>query len=451
MKYALSEHITFPRLFRVVLPSILMMVSISVYSVVDGAFISNVAGPTPFAAVNLIFPLIMLLASLGFMMGSGGAALVAKRLGEGKSEEANRAFSNCVFFSILVGVVTSVAVYFALPYLAVAMQADEKMLPYCIEYGRIMVLGVTFFNLQNLFQSFFTAAERPQLGFYTTLTAGVVNIVLDAVLIVACDLGVLGAAIGTVAGQAVGAIIPIVYFVRKNGSPLRLKWVRFVWKDIGRMAGNGISEFVNNISASAVSIALNAQLMAIFGEDGVGAYGIICYVWMIFAATFIGTSIAIGPRISYALGAGNKTELTSLYRKSVVVLLVFGAAMFALAEALAIPLAMAYAGSTPSLYEITVRASRIYSIIYLFLGVNMFGSSFFTALNNGLVSMLLSLVRLAGLELVFVSVFPLIFGGESIWYAVPAANFFGLGMNLVVMQLFSRRYGYNAKEVPLFR
>ena len=451
MRYALDQHLPFKRVFRVVLPSIAMMISISVYSLVDGAFISNIAGKTPFAAVNLIWPLALLLGSLGFMMGSGGAALVAKRLGEGKPESANKAFSNCVAVSVLLGVVSSLVVFILLPQLAVWMGADEKMLPYCLEYGRILILGVTFYNLQNLFQSFFSAAEKPQLGFFVTLLAGLTNIVFDAILIAGFDLGVLGAAIGTVLGQAVGAIIPLIYFIRKNNSLLQLKWCAWNMKDVFKMMGNGISEFANNISASAVSIALNAALMAHFGEDGVGAYGIICYVWMVFAAAFIGTNIALGPRVSYALGAGNKEELTSLYGKSLLVLAIFGVAMWGLSEALTVPLALAYQGGDEGLYELTVHASRIYSFIYLTLGVNMFASSFYTSLNNGLVSMILSVVRLAGLELGLVLLLPNLFGGESLWYAVPLANAIGLIINLIVMQALGKRYGYDQKGVSLLK
>ena len=444
MEFSLAEHMTFKKLIRCALPCIAMMVSISVYSVVDGFFVSNFAGKTAFAAVNLIWPVAMVLATLGFVMGSGGAALVAKKFGEGKDEEGNRCFSNSVMFSTLLGIVTSVIVFFFLPEISRLLGADEEMVPHCVSYGQILILGVTSFNLQNLFQSFFTAAEKPRLGFIITLLAGVANIVLDAILVPL--LGVVGAAIGTVAGQLVGAFIPIVYFARENPSRLRLRFYAFRWKDIAKMAGNGSSEFATNVSASVVSMLLNAALMRYYGQNGVGAYGTICYVWMIFGACFIGYNIAVGPRISYALGAGNKEELRSLYLNSLMVITGFGLLQFALGEALAVPISYAFCGYDEGLRQLTAHASFIYSTTYLVIGFSMFGSCFFTSLNNGLVSFLLSVVRLGGIQVACVLLLPLAFGGEAIWWSVPLGDFLGMIMNLVVMGCFAKHYGYNKQK-----
>ena len=448
MEYALSEHMTFKKLLRSALPCILMMIAISVYSVVDGFFVSNFAGKAAFSGLNLIFPVVMVLGSLGFMMGTGGSALVAKRFGEKREEEGNRCFSNCFFFTILLGVVSSLAVVFFLPQIATAMGADEEMLPHCLDYGRIMVLGVTAFNLQNMFQSFFTAAEKARLGFLVTMIAGVVNIAMDAILIVGAKLGVIGAAIGTVTGQCVGAIIPIFYFARKNPSLLRLRPAPFHWPSVGRMSLNGLSEFLANISASAVSIVLNIGLMRHFGQNGVGAYGIICYVWLIFAACFIGFNIAIAPRVSYALGAQNKEELQNLFRKAMVILLGFGLLQCSLSLALAVPLAHAFAGYDEALLSLTIHASLIYSLVYLFLGFNMFGSSFFTALNNGVVSLILSVMRLGVIELLCIILLPSVMGGEGLWWSIPIAEGIGMFMNIGTMAYFGRKYGYLPEPEP---
>ena len=445
MGYPLSEAMTPKKLLRAATPSILMMISISIYSVVDGFFVSNFAGKTPFAALNLIYPVIMLLGSLGFMMGAGGSALVAERFGEKRQEEANAFFGNCVIFTIALGAVVSGIAYIFLPNIARLLGADEAMMPDCVSYGRILILGLTAFNLQNLFQNFLVTAEKPNFGFLVTILAGVTNIILDAILIAIFKMGVKGAAIGTVAGQMVGGFIPLFYFLRRNDSLLRLRRGKFHVRAIGKMVANGASEFVNNISASVVSMALNYFLMAYFGEDGVGAYGIICYVWLIFAAFFIGYNVAVAPRISYALGAGNKKELRNLFRYSMIILGAAGLIQFAFAEALAIPLSHAFAGYDPDLLALTTHAFFIYSMIYLFLGINMFGSAFFTALNNGVVSMVLSFVRLGIFELSSVCLLHLAFGGEALFYAVPFANFLGLIMNLIVFACFSRRYGYSKK------
>ena len=445
MNFSLSEHMTYRKLLRVALPCIAMMISISVYSVVDGFFVSNFAGKTQFAAVNLIYPFIMVLSSLGFMMGTGGSALVAKFFGEKKDEEGNIAFSNCVYFTIVLGLIGSLISLIFLPQIALWLGSDEEMLPYCVSYGRISIAGITFFNLQNLFQSFFTTAEKPRFGFVVTMLAGVTNIVFDAILIAGCNLGVIGAAIGTVLGQAVGAIIPFVYFCKKNPSRLRLRFHAFQGRNIWKMATNGASEFVTNISASVVSMLLNAALMKYYGQAGVGAYGIICYVWLIFAACFIGINIATAPRISYAFGARNTEELRSLFRKSLVILLFFGLFQFGFSEALAVPLSHLFAAYDAELLELTIVASRIYAIVYIFLGFNMFGSSFFTALNNGGISMLLSFLRLGVLEVACVLILPNLMGGMGIWWSVPIAEGLGTIMNLSVMFAFGNRYGYIGK------
>ena len=446
MESGLGKHMTMLGLLRGSIPAILMMVSISVYSVFDGYFVSNFAGKTAFAAVNLIWPFAMVLGSLGFMMGAGGAALVAKRFGEGKAEEANRAFSNCFFFSVILGVVSTLASVFFLDSIARMLGADEAMVPHCVAYGRLLISGVTLFNIQNLFQSFFQAAEKQRLGFLITVLAGVTNIALDAILVAGCKMGIVGAGIGTIAGQGVGAIIPILYFTLPNKSPLRLKFWRFDFPSIGRMASNGASEFLANISGSAVTILLNVKLMRAFGENGVDAYGIICYVWLIFAAVFIGINMSVAPRISYAFGAGDKKELKSLYGKALNLLLIFGLVQAGFSLSMTVPIAHAFAGYDAELFAITKRANLIYSIVYLFLGFNMFGSAFFTALNNGAVSMALSVARLGVFEILAVLFIPEILGPEGIWWSIPIAEGLGLAMNLITMACFGKKYGYRGSD-----
>ena len=442
MESGLGKHMSIKGLFLSSLPAIFMMMAISVYSVTDGFFVSNFAGKTPFAAVNLIYPFVMVLSSLGFMMGTGGAALVSKRLGEKRVEDANEAFNNCVIATIILGLLFSVISFFLLPQIARALGSDEEMLPYCITYGRILVLGTTFFNLQNLFQSFFQAAEKAKLGFLVTAIAGITNMALDAILIVGFKLGIVGAGIGTVCGQAVGAIVPLIYFIKNGNSPLKLKATNFHMSNVLKMALNGISEFATNISASVVSILLNAQLMAYYGQNGVGAYGIICYVWMMFAAVFIGFNVSVSPRISYSLGAKNTAELKSLYGKSLLILLGLGILQFAFSMSMTIPISHAFAGYDSELLNITRHASFIYSLVYLFLGFNMFGSAFFTALNNGVVSLILSVVRLGIIECACVMLLPLALKEEGIWWSVPLAEMLGTIMNLIVMHAFGDRYGY---------
>ena len=444
--FEISKHLNIRQLFLACVPMILMMISISIYSVVDGFFVSNFAGKTPFAAVNLIYPFIMTIGSIGFMMGTGGTALVAKRMGEGRHEEANRLFFSCFIITIVLGIVSSLSTVFLLPQIAHALGASDEMLPYCVDYGRILILGITFFNLQNMFQPFFAASGKPQLGFAITIGAGVVNIVLDAVLVVGCGLGCIGAAWGTVMGQAVGGLIPIGYYVFKNRSSLRLKPSWIEWKSVGRMITNGFSEFVNNVVVSIVSVIMNVLLMKYYGENGVSAYGIICYVWLIFGAGFIGLCMGISPRISYAYGEKNKAELQSLTKNALILFLAVGIFEFIMAEALTVPLSYLYAGYDESLRQLTVRASLIYSTIYVILGINMFGSAFFTALNNGLISAALSFGRLMVFEATSIYLCSLLFQGDGVWWGVPIGESLGVIMTLLTIYAAGRRYGYRSKK-----
>ena len=447
MESNLGKRLSLGKLFVNAIPAIMMMIAISVYSVVDGFFVSNFAGKTQFAAVNLIYPFIMVIGSVGFMMGAGGAALVAKRFGEGRMEEANKCFFNCVAFTIVIGVLSSIGAYFALPYVARWLGSSEEMLPHCVTYGRILVIGITFFNLQNLFQSFFQAAEKSTMGFLVTIAAGVTNIALDAILIAGpARLGVVGAGIGTIAGQAVGAVVPLIYFIAKNKSPLRLRFHPIDMPSTGKMVANGSSEFITNISASAVSIVINIELMRFYGESGVGAYGIIAYVWLIFAACFIGFNVATGPRISYAYGAKDCEGLRVLYRHCMLLLLIMGVAQCGLSLALSKPIALAFAGYDQDLCDLTFKASLIYSLVYLFLGYNMFGSAFFTALNNGIVSLALSALRLGVIEILAVVFFANVVGGEGVWWSIPFAEGLGIVLNIGVMAALGKRYGYRGER-----
>ncbi len=445
-RFQINEHLNVRQLFMASIPMILMMISVSIYSVVDGFFVSNFGGKTQFAAVNLIFPFIMVLGSIGFMMGTGGTALVAKKMGEGDYEEANHLFFNCFIVTVVLGIVSSASTVFLLPQIATMLGADKDMLPYCVDYGRIMVIGITFFNLQNMFQPFFAASGKPQLGFYVTIGAGVMNIIMDAIFCAGLGMGCIGAAWGSLMGQAVGGIIPVVYYCLRNKSTLILRPSRLRWKPVGKMMVNGFSEFISQIVVSIVSIIMNVLLMRHYGEDGVSAYGIICYVWMIFGAGFIGLNMSISPRISFAFGEKNKSELRALTRNALILFLVVGVFEFVLAEALTIPLSYVYAGYDEKLRQLTVHASFIYSTIYVVLGINMFGSAFFTALNNGLVSAILSFFRLMVFEALSIYVCSLIWKGEGIWWGVPVGELLGVIMTAIAIYVLGPRYGYRKSK-----
>ena len=422
MRIQLSEHFTYRKLLRFTLPSVIMMVCASIYGVVDGLFVSNFVGKTPFAAVNLVMPFVMILGGMGFMIGTGGTALVSKLLGEGKQDEAHRTFSMLVLFTLLLGIVLSAVGILTMPAVSRLLGASDAMMADCILYGRI-VTGFTFaFMLQNVFQSFFIAAEKPRLGLFVTVAAGITNMVLDALFIAVFNWGVAGAAIATGLSQCVGGVLPLIYFLRPNTSLLRLRPAALRLRPILQSCGNGSSELMSNISSSLVGMLYNFQLMRLIGEDGVSAYGVLMYVSFIFMAFFFGYSIAVTPVVGYHYGAQNHAELKSLLKKSLTVTLLSSLAMTASAVLLARPIAHVFVGYDAELCDMTVNALRIYALSFLVCGFNIFGSAFFTGLNNGTASALISFLRTLVIQFAAILILPKLLGIDGIWLAITVAE-----------------------------
>lgn len=422
MAQNMAQHFTFAKLLRFTLPSVGMMVFMSLYVMIDGFFVSNWCGATALAAVNFAYPIPAILGSLGFMLGTGGNAIVASTLGAGDRKLANERFSMLVFTALAGGIAFAILGTATLRPLLVALGASGQMLEDGIVYGSILVMSVPFTILQYLFQELMMTAGKPDMAFGVTVVAGVVNIVLDAVLIVGAGLGVAGAAIGTMAGEAAGALIPLVYFMRKNTSNLRLVSTRFDWRTLGRACWNGSSEMVSNIASSVVAMVYNIQLLAYLGEPGVAAYGVIMYAGFLFAAVFLGYCTGCAPLMSYHLGARNGEEMASLFRKSLLIVGVAGVGMFALTRVLVTPLATLFVGYDAGLLELTVHAALLYSFALLVMGFNVYGSSLFTAVGNGHVSALISFVRTFICEIGAVLLVPLVLGADGIWLSILVAE-----------------------------
>lgn len=422
MAQNMAQHFTFAKLLRFTLPSVGMMVFMSLYVMIDGFFVSNWCGATALAAVNFAYPIPAILGSLGFMLGTGGNAIVASTLGAGNRKLANERFSMLVFAALAGGIAFAILGTATLRPLLVALGASGQMLEDGIVYGSILVMSVPFTILQYLFQELMMTAGKPDMAFGVTVVAGVVNIVLDAVFIVGAGLGVAGAAIGTMAGEAAGALIPLVYFMRKNTSNLRLVRTRFDWRTLGRACWNGSSEMVSNIAASVVAMVYNIQLLAYLGEPGVAAYGVIMYAGFLFAAVFLGYCTGCAPLMSYHLGARNGEEMASLFRKSLLIVGVAGVGMFALTRVLVTPLATLFVGYDAGLLELTVHAALLYSFALLVMGFNVYGSSLFTAVGNGHVSALISFVRTFICEIGAVLLVPLVLGADGIWLSILVAE-----------------------------
>lgn len=442
MNIKLSDSFSYKRLIQFTLPSVAMMVFTSIYGVVDGFFVSNYAGKTAFAAVNLIMPFLMLLGTVGFMFGTGGSALVAKYMGQGRAEKANRLFSLFVYFSAALGTVISILAFIFIRPIAVALGADGAMLQNCVLYGRIIISAAPAFILQQEFQSFFVTAQKPTLGLIATVVSGVTNMVLDALFVGGFGWGIAGAAAATALSQLVGAVIPLCYFFRKNNSPLRLGKTGYNGKALLKAAANGSSELMSNVSMSLVNMLYNFQLMKYAGENGVASYGVLMYVNFVFIAVFIGYSIGMAPVVSFHFGAGNHGELRSLRRKSFVLIGGCSVAMLLLAELFGTPLARFFVGYDAELLQLTACGFQIFSFSFLFAGLSIFGSAFFTALNDGLTSALISFLRTLVFQVAAVLLLPLIFGINGIWFSVVAAELVACAVSLIFIADKRKKYGY---------
>lgn len=442
MNIQLSDHFTYKKLIQFTVPSVAMMIFSSIYGVVDGFFVSRFAGKTPFAAVNFIMPFLMILGAFGFMMGTGGSALISKTLGEKDRERANKLFSMFIYITVVGGILIAVLGILLIRPIAIWLGAEGAMLEDCIVYGRVILVALPLFMLQMEFQSFFVTAEKPQLGFWSTVAAGVANMVLDALFMAVFKWGVVGAALATAISQSIGGLIPMFYFARPNSSLLRLGKPYFNGKALLRACTNGSSELMSNISMSVVGMLYNMQLMKFAGEDGVAAYGVLMYVNFIFISVFIGYAVGTAPVIGYHYGAQNHGELKSLLRKSLCVISVTSVAMLALGLALAYPLANLYVGYDEALMALTLRGFYICSFSFLFSGFAIYGSSFFTALNNGPISALISFLRTLVLQTVAVLAFPLIWGIDGIWFSVVAAELMAAVISLLFVIGLRKKYHY---------
>lgn len=438
----LSDHFNYQRLLRFTMPTILMLIFTSVYSVVDGFFVSNFTGKTPFAAVNFIMPLLLILGCVGFMFGTGGGALIAKTMGVGDMKKANELFSLVVYTATGCGIALAVLGILFLRPLAIWMGATGQLLEDSIVYGRIILLALPFYVLQYEFQCLFAAAEKPKFGLFVTVAAGMINMLLDALFVAIFHWGLTGAAAATAISQFTGGIVPIIYFARKNDSPLRLGRCKFDGRALAKTCTNGSSELMSNISMSVVAMLFNIQLMKYAGENGIAAYGVLMYVSMIFQAVFIGYSVGAAPVISYNYGAQNCQELKSLRQKSILLISIFSVAMLAAGQLLAHLLSMLFVGYDKTLMDMTVHAFTIFSFSFLLSGFSIWGASFFTALNDGLISALISFLRTLVFQCMAVLIFPLIWGLDGIWTAVVAAEALATVMTALFLIGKQKKYRY---------
>lgn len=442
MTIQLSEHFTYKKIFRFALPSIVMMVFTSIYGVVDGTFVSNFVGKTPFAAVNLVWPFLMILGAFGFMIGTGGSALVAKTLGEDKKEDANRYFTMLITLVIILGVLLTILGLIVIRPLSSALGASGQMLEDCVTYGRTLVIFNTAFMLQSVFQSLFITAEKPRLGLIMTVIAGLTNMVLDALFIAVFKWGLVGAALATGLSQCIGGVLSLIYFMSsKNDTALKFVKTKLEGTVLLKACANGVSELMTTVSSSLVSMLYNFQLMRLAGQNGIAAYGAVMYVEFAFVAVFIGYSIGTAPIVSYHYGAGNNDEVKNMLQKSFKIMSILGITMMVLAQMLASPLAKVFVGYDKELFDMTVHGFRLFSFYFILAGINIYSSSFFTALNNGIISAIISFSRTLGFETLSVIILPIFFKLDGVWMAITVAEIcaFVISMSFLI----SKREKYN--------
>lgn len=436
----LSSHFNYRRLLYFTFPSVIMMVFTSIYGVVDGFFVSNFAGKTSFAAINFIMPVLLILGCIGFMLGTGGSALIAKTMGEGKAKKAQEIFSMIVYVSVLLGIFFAILGFVLLRRIAILLGAEGQMLEDCVLYGRIILPALPFYILQFEFQCLFATAAKPNLGLYITVASGITNMFLDALFVMGFHWGLIGAAAATGISQFVGGVLPLIYFGRENASLLRLVKCRFDGSALFRTCTNGASELMSNISMSIVSMLYNTQLIKYAGEDGVASYGVLMYVSMIFQAIFIGYSVGAAPVIGYQYGARNHKELKSLLKKSIVLIGSFAVVMCIAGETLGKPLSFLFVGYDKALLAMTMHAFAIFSVSFLFSGFTIFGSSFFTALNDGLTSALISFLRTLVFQIAAVLIFPVLWGVDGIWWSIVAAEVMAVTITVVLLVVKRKKY-----------
>lgn len=443
MTIQLSEHFTYKKIFRFALPSIVMMVFTSIYGVVDGTFVSNFVGKTSFAAVNLVWPFLMILGAFGFMIGTGGSALVAKTLGENKKEDANRYFTMLITLVVILGVLLTIIGLIVLRPLSIALGASGQMLEDCVTYGRTLMIFNTAFMLQSVFQSLFITAEKPRLGLIMTVAAGLTNMVLDALFIAVFKWGLVGAALASGLSQCIGGILPLIYFLSpKNDTALKFVKTKLEGRVLLKACANGASELMTTVSSSLVSMLYNFQLMRLAGQNGIAAYGAVMYVEFAFVAVFIGYSIGTAPIVSYHYGSGNNDEVKNMLNKSFKIMSVLGITMMVLAQILASPLAKVFVGYDEQLFDMTVHGFRLFSFYFILAGINIYASSFFTALNNGMISAIISFSRTLGFETLAVIILPIFLQLDGVWLAITVAEICAFVISISFLIAKREKYHY---------
>ena len=433
--------VTGRNILRFVFPTIVMTVFNTFYTMVDGLFVSNLIGTAALSAINLTAPAIGLITAVSGMLATGGSAVVMKKMGEGREEEARQDFTLLILTNAVVGAVMMALGYGLMDVLLGSMGLSPEVFGYCHAYLSDYLLFTIPILLMYNFSLYLIAADRSRLSLICTVAGGVSNIVLDYVLIALAGLGIRGAAIATGLGYSLTAAAGLLVF-RKRDSLLHFQKPVFRGGVLFHASANGLSELATSLVSGVTTLLFNLAMLKYIGEDGVAAITIIMYVLMFVSALFIGYSYGAAPMISYYHGEGNHEKLKKLVRFSVRFIL-GASALCAAVSALATPaLVGVFTRPDSPVYALAVTGNRLCSIALLFLGLNVFASSMFTALSNGVVSAVLAFSRSFRFTVACVQLLPLLLGVTGVWLATPAAELLGLLMSAALLARYQKRYGY---------
>lgn len=436
-----NKEINMKNMLTFTIPTMVRMVFVSMYSIVDGIVVSNFVGSLGLSAINIVYPVLNVCMALAFMLAAGSNAIMGKKMGEGKVYEANSFMSLTVIVNVAAIIVFTAIFLMWDEKIYMMLGSDEELLPYCMEYGRIIVLGGPVWVMQVLFQSYLVTADKPHMGLWLSVAAGVTNIVLDVIFVGAFRMGMAGAAMASVAGMMIGGLVPLTVFFNKKSL---IHFEKPVWegREFLKALGNGSSEMVSNLASAVTTTLFNLQMMALIGEKGVAAISAILYLQFIFLAVFFGFVSGISPVVSYNYGAGNKTNIHRTFKISMKIVIIFSLSMFALAEVFTGGLVLVFASKDAVLSELMISGFRIIAVSILFSGLNIFASGFFTALNNGRVSALISILRTFVLEAGALILLPEFMGIDGVWWSLPAAEILSAVIAVVMIVKYRKTYGY---------
>ncbi len=442
MEHALAKKFSLASLLLFAAPNIIMMIVLSMYIIVDGMFVARFIGTTALSAINMFYPAICFEMALGIMIATGGSAIAAKKLGEGKQKEAQNNLSFLMVVEGSFGIVIAVVGNLFTAEIVSFLGASAAQAPLSITYAKIIFSFAPAFFLQTAFQTFFVTAGKPALGLIVTILGGVANILLDYIFMAPLRLGVTGAAIATGIGYCIPAMVGVIFFLKAKTNPFHFVRPRFDGKVLLQACANGSSEMVTNLSNAVTTFLFNFTLLQFYGEDGVASITIILYFQYLFTALYFGYSNGIAPIISYKYGNDDRKQLQALFKNSVLFLIISSIAANVLLHFTISKLLTIFTAENSPVYQITLHGFSIYSMAFMIMGLGIFSSAMFTAFSDGITSAIISFSRTFLFIVGAILLLPAILGERGVWLAVPIAEAFGFLISILYLIGKKQKFHY---------